>query len=158
MTMTSIAGQHAQNRGREVFMKRVQLEGEAGENEGGNGMLIEADRYPTLYTSRTAQRRAQPPPNLPDRRRIFPDRTSAVLDRDTPSEKSEDWGNARTARIQSSAAPLRECHTERAENASRLCHTGLVCRTRGLRRGSSGGYASFPLGGARLAGRCIVST
>ena len=70
------SGSLTQNRGREVFMKRVQLEGEAGENEGGNGMLIEADRYPTLYTSRTAQRRAQPPPNLPDRRRIFPDQTS----------------------------------------------------------------------------------
>ena len=55
-------------------------------------MLIEADRFPTLYTSPAAQRRVQSPPNLPDRRRIFPDQTSAVRDRDPPSEKSEDWG------------------------------------------------------------------
>ena len=62
-------------------------------------MLIEADRCPTLYTSHTAQRRAQPPPNLPDRRRIFPDQTSAVRDRDPPTEKSEDWGNAHRAHL-----------------------------------------------------------
>ena len=120
-------------------------------------MLIEAVRCPTLYTARAAQRRVQSPLNLPDRRRIFPDQISAVRDRDPPSKKLEDWGDARRARIQSSAAPLRECQKEHAGNASRLCHTGLGCRTRGLRRGSSGGYASFPLGGARLAGRCIVS-
>ena len=80
-------------------MKEGQLEGEVGENEGGNGITIEADRRLTLYTSRTAQRRAQPPPNLPDRRRIFPDQTSAVRDRDPPTEKSEDWWDARRARI-----------------------------------------------------------
>ena len=127
------------------------------ENEEGRGMLVEAVRCPTLYTSRTAQRRAQSPSNLPDRRRIFPDQISAVRDRDPPSKKSEDWGDARRARIQSSAAPLRECQPERAEDASRLCHPGLGCRTRGLRWGRPGVYTSFPLGGARLAGRCIVS-
>ena len=57
-------------------------------------MLIEAVRCPTLYTARAAQRRVQSPPKLPDRRRIFPDQTSAVRDRDPPTEKSEDWGRS----------------------------------------------------------------
>ena len=55
-------------------------------------MVIEAVRCPALYTSETTQRRVQSLPKLPDRRRIFPDQTSAVRDRDPPSVKSEDWG------------------------------------------------------------------
>ena len=55
-------------------------------------MLNEAVNHPPLYTARAAQRRVQSPSKLPDRRRIFPDQTSAVRDRDPPSEKSEDWG------------------------------------------------------------------
>ncbi|KAI5822969.1 hypothetical protein K523DRAFT_406168, partial [Schizophyllum commune Tattone D] len=60
----------------------------------GSTVLIEAVSYPTLYTSRAAQRRVQCRPYLPDRRRIFPDQTSAVRDRDPPTEQSEDWGRS----------------------------------------------------------------
>ena len=62
------------------------------EEKEGRGMLVETARRPTLYTSRAVEHRAQSPLKLPDRRRIFPDQTSAVRDRDPPSGKSEDWG------------------------------------------------------------------
>ena len=104
------------------------------------------------------------PNAVPSRRPIFQTgvayfriRPRAVRDRDPPTEKSEDWGDARRAHIQSSAVSLHGCQPERAENASRLAHPGMGCRTRGLRWGRPGVYTSFPLGGARLAGRCIVS-
>ena len=65
---------------------------ECRREDGSGRMLIQTVRQPTLYTSRTAQRRAQSPPKLPDRRHMFPDQTSVVRDRDPPSVESEDWG------------------------------------------------------------------
>ena len=127
------------------------------EDEEGTGLLIEAVRCPTLYTLRAAQRRVQSPPKLPDRRRIFPDQTSAVRDRDPPSEKSEDWGMSAGARIQSSASSLRECQPERKGKASRLTRPVRRCRARGVRRGSTEVYATSPLGGAPVARRCTSS-
>ena len=72
-------------------------EGQGERGKGGSGrILIRRVRLAILYTSQCG---AKAPLKLPDRLRIFPDQTSAVRDRDLPSEKSEDGGDARRARI-----------------------------------------------------------
>ena len=116
------------------------------EEKEGRGMLIAAGRYPTLYTSQTAQRRAQSPPKLPDRRRIFPDQTSAVRDRDPPSEKSEDWGEcAQSAHSIFRRIPARMLSRAR-EKYVETYSLGLGMPHTWRRAGKSGGLCDLSAG------------
>ena len=120
-------------------------------------MLIETVRYPTLYTSRAAQRRVQCRPNFQTGVAYFRIRPRRSATETRPPKSRKIGGGARRARIQSSAASLRECQPERKKRASRLAYPVRRCRARGVRRGGAEVYATFPLGGAQLAGRCTSS-
>ena len=124
------------------------------EDKEGSGLLIEAARYPTLYSSRAAQRRVQRRPNFQTGIANFRIRPRRSATETRPAKSRKIGGNARRARIQSSGASLRECYPERARNTSRPTHSGLGCRTHGGGRGRAEVYATFPLGGAQLAGCC----
>ncbi|KAI5886268.1 uncharacterized protein SCHCODRAFT_02715873 [Schizophyllum commune H4-8] len=106
-------------------------------------MLAEAVRQPTLYTSQTAQRRAQSPPNLPDRHRIFPDQTSAVRNRGPPSENRKIGGmSAESAHSIFRRIPARMLARARAKCVE-TCSPGQEIPHMGLPAGMFGGLCEL---------------